>query len=237
MSIATEITRLQTAKADLKTAIEGKGVTVPSATKIDGYADLVDAIQTGGGGTDNLAERLNNTLLEYYSEDVTKTSDYSFYGDGANKLKTLHLPNCTVIGANLCLWNSGIETARFPKATSIGGNGAFSHASKLSVADIGLVGWIPGLTFEACTALTTIIIRKTNGIAGLASTNVFNSSRFANGGAGGTIYLPEVIYNHLGDGTSLDYQSASNWATIYGYGTITWAKLEGSAYESGDWSA
>lgn len=51
MSIATEITRLQTAKADLKTAIEGKGVTVPSATKIDGYADLVDAIQTGGGGS------------------------------------------------------------------------------------------------------------------------------------------------------------------------------------------
>lgn len=48
MSIATEITRLQTAKADLKTAIEGKGVTVPSATLIDGYADLVDSIPSGG---------------------------------------------------------------------------------------------------------------------------------------------------------------------------------------------
>ena len=50
MSVAREITRLQGAKADLKTAIEGKGVTVPSATKLDGYADLVDDIQTGGGG-------------------------------------------------------------------------------------------------------------------------------------------------------------------------------------------
>ena len=49
MSIATDLTRLQTAKADLKTAIEGKGVTVPSATKIDGYADLVESIETGGG--------------------------------------------------------------------------------------------------------------------------------------------------------------------------------------------
>lgn len=56
MSIATEITRLQTAKADLKTSIEGKGVTVPSATKIDGYADLVDSIQTGGGGAFKVAE-------------------------------------------------------------------------------------------------------------------------------------------------------------------------------------
>lgn len=49
MSIASEITRLQGAKSDLKDAIEGKGVTVPSATKLDGYADLVDAISQGGG--------------------------------------------------------------------------------------------------------------------------------------------------------------------------------------------
>lgn len=44
MSIATEITRLQTAKSDLATAIANKGVTVPSSTLIDGYASLVDAI-------------------------------------------------------------------------------------------------------------------------------------------------------------------------------------------------
>lgn len=50
MSVTSEITRLQNAKADLKTAIEGKGVTVPSSTKLDGYADLVDSISGGGGG-------------------------------------------------------------------------------------------------------------------------------------------------------------------------------------------
>ena len=50
MSIASEISRIQTAKADLKTAIENKGVTVPSSTKLDGYADLVDSIEQGGGG-------------------------------------------------------------------------------------------------------------------------------------------------------------------------------------------
>lgn len=52
MSVASEITRLQNAKADLKTAIEGKGVTVSSSTKLDGYADLVDSIQQGGGSED-----------------------------------------------------------------------------------------------------------------------------------------------------------------------------------------
>lgn len=47
MSIASEISRLQGAKADIKTAIEAKGVTVPSAALIDDYANYVDAIQQG----------------------------------------------------------------------------------------------------------------------------------------------------------------------------------------------
>lgn len=50
MSIASEITRLQTAKADLKTAIEGKGVTVSSSAKLDAYPALVESISGGGGG-------------------------------------------------------------------------------------------------------------------------------------------------------------------------------------------
>ncbi len=50
MSIASEISRLQSAKADIIDAIEDKGVTVPSGSTLDDFADLVEAIQTGGGG-------------------------------------------------------------------------------------------------------------------------------------------------------------------------------------------
>lgn len=48
MTIASEITRLQGAKADLKTSIEAKGVTVPSSATIDTYSGYVDQIQQGG---------------------------------------------------------------------------------------------------------------------------------------------------------------------------------------------
>ena len=51
MAISDEISRLQTAKADLKTAIENKGVTVPSSAKLDSYSTYVDSIEQGGGGT------------------------------------------------------------------------------------------------------------------------------------------------------------------------------------------
>ena len=51
MTIATEITRLQTAKTAIATAIGAKGVTVPPTTHFDGYAALVDQISSGGGSS------------------------------------------------------------------------------------------------------------------------------------------------------------------------------------------
>ena len=49
MSIQTELTRLTNAKAAIKTAIEGKGVTVPEGTLLDGMASLIESIEAGGG--------------------------------------------------------------------------------------------------------------------------------------------------------------------------------------------
>ena len=48
MSIQTELTRLTNAKAAIQTAIEGKGVTVPSGTLLDGMASLIESIEAGG---------------------------------------------------------------------------------------------------------------------------------------------------------------------------------------------
>jgi hypothetical protein len=47
MSISSEISRLTQAKADIKTAIESKGVTVPSSAKLDDYPELIDDIEQG----------------------------------------------------------------------------------------------------------------------------------------------------------------------------------------------
>lgn len=42
MSVPIQIERLETAKTDIKAAIQGKGVTVPNGTKIDGMAGLLN---------------------------------------------------------------------------------------------------------------------------------------------------------------------------------------------------
>ena len=48
MSIQTELTRITNAKAAIKAAIEGKGVTVPDGTLLDGMASLIESIEAGG---------------------------------------------------------------------------------------------------------------------------------------------------------------------------------------------
>lgn len=50
MSIQSELTRLENAKSEIKAAIEGKGVTVPDTTLLDGMAALIESIGAGAGG-------------------------------------------------------------------------------------------------------------------------------------------------------------------------------------------
>ena len=50
MSVASEITRIQNAKSDIKSAIENKGVSVPSNALIDTYATYISQISGGSSG-------------------------------------------------------------------------------------------------------------------------------------------------------------------------------------------
>ena len=60
MSVASEIARLQNAKASIKTAIENKGVTVGDI-KLDAYSAKIDEISTGAEPTGTLEITQNGT--------------------------------------------------------------------------------------------------------------------------------------------------------------------------------
>ena len=87
-------------------------------------------------------------------------------------------------------------------------------------------------TFTNDTVLKTLVLRQSSHIPPLLNVNAFNGTPFASGGSGGDIYIPKSLYDHLGDGTTLDYKAATNWATVDGYGTITWHSIEGGYYET-----
>ena len=52
MSIQIDLTRIKNAKAAIKAYIEGKGLTVPDATLLDGMASMLESIEAGGGDFD-----------------------------------------------------------------------------------------------------------------------------------------------------------------------------------------
>lgn len=77
MSIQTELTRITNAKAAIKAAIEGKGVTVPDATLLDGMAALIDSIPAGGGMKVEVfsltpAEQISSVKYEIGETTITK---------------------------------------------------------------------------------------------------------------------------------------------------------------------
>ena len=72
MSVQSEITRLQNAKAAIKAAIEGKGVTVPEATLLDGMAALIESIEAGGGGGNLVTGEVTfESDLNLYNQSLT----------------------------------------------------------------------------------------------------------------------------------------------------------------------
>lgn len=90
MSVQSEINRLATAKTAIGTAIAGKGVAVPSGTKLDGMAALIDGI--GAGGEDVSAETAEYTsLLTDLETAIDALPDAGSGGGGAVETCNVHI--------------------------------------------------------------------------------------------------------------------------------------------------
>lgn len=190
------------------------------------------------------ANALNDTQLTSITD-----ADFPSLGVGTRYDVVLRLPTtCKSIklsGPQIALASGayplrdckGLQTAEFPYAAyDVGqsyrglGGFAFYSCTALTMADCGYVQSIAANAFGNSTNFSTLILRYSS-IVTLANENAFTGTKFKSGGAGGTIYIPKVLYDHLGDGSSMDYKAASKWSIVDGYGTITWAKIEGSPYE------
>lgn len=210
-------------------AITENGTTIEDVTNYASAEITVDVSGSSGISWDDIA--LNSIPSGEIVLSGTSVGAYAFaYRSGTNPWK-VRGNNVTYLNQNSFRESKYLTEAKFPALTTQHATGySFYGCTRLAVVDWGLCN-IPNNTFVNCSALKTLILRKTTGIQTCASTDVFKGTPFKSGGTCGTIYIPEVLYNHLGDGTELDYKASTNWSTYDGYGTITWAKLEGSAYE------
>ena len=91
MSIQTELTRITNAKAAIKAAIEGKGVTVPETTLLDGMAALIEAIEAGGGGDFNFDGYIGITKATSGTYTVTNNRKAVYISHGLGEIPKIAL--------------------------------------------------------------------------------------------------------------------------------------------------
>ena len=121
MSVASEITRLNGAKADIIQAITDKGVTVPSSAKLDDMALLIASITGGGGGDTLRVARIDSVRGNFIVDDNgyigLRLNDY-FPHDGGTFLDNYAV---VVSGADFSSAGLGQVTFLTPGTDSIGG--------------------------------------------------------------------------------------------------------------------
>ena len=150
---------------------------------------------------------------------------------GCTNLVDVYVPNENGCGAGTYTNCTSLTHLALPSNTACYGN-AFQSCTNLQAIDFGKrTQLFRTIIFQNCSSLQTIVLRGDT-LTTLSYTNVFDGTPFASGDTGGTIYIPKVLYDELGTGSSLDYKAATNWSTLDGYGTVTWAQIEGSEYEN-----
>lgn len=139
-----------------------------------------------------------------------------------NLLTTVNLPALTIAGADTFAYCKGLTVATLPLLKHIVGN-AFSNCSELTTVKIYEATSISSRVFYNCSKLNTIVIRQDDMVCSVASRDAFSGTPFAEGGTGGTVYVPATLIE--------TYQKASNWAALYAAGTCNFVAIEGSEYE------
>lgn len=251
-------TQLDTDLTSVANAIRTKGGTSAQLAFPAGFVSAIDAIPTGGGG-DTFGDYLATNLGDYSNDTLTIIKGYSCYryAGGAGNLR---FPNVTEIGVSAFYISRTGDVFFAPKARLTGGSVFYGDAGvKTAVlkcpgnqaeafrsyigmaletvdfadtdAAVSNSHTFGNRFFQNCASFNKLILRAPD-LYKFTYMEVFLGTPFASGGSGGTIYIPKSLYDHLGDDSSLDYKAATNWSTLDGYGTITWAKIEGSIYEN-----
>lgn len=219
---AQKLQNIIDSKAAISAAIEAKGGTVPQ--ELSGYGPAIEALPSGGGGSDVAAKIVDRTVTEVTSADLsgaTSIGQHAFYacsnltaatipnsvtsiGDaafqGCNHLTSITIPNSvTSIGQNAFNSCFGLTSLVIPDGVTSIGNYAFAYCSGLTSVTIpGSVTSIGNSAFRNCSNCLIYDFSNHTSVPTLVNTNAFQSTN-----ANKKIIVPDALYD--------SWKAANNW--------------------------
>lgn len=155
---------------------------------------------------------------------ITKIDSYAFCY--CSSLKNIYVPNVTSCSGVYIFANcTSLEGVVLPSIVGVTAGHCFAGSTAIQYIDFGENFDRVNSTdaFLNCSSLKNLIIRKPT-LSTLSNISNFNGTPFADGGVGGTLYVPQALIS--------EYQSATNWSTILGYDDNQILPIEGSQYEN-----
>ena len=169
MAIYDQINRIKNAKAAIKTAIEGKGVTVGNGT-IDTYADKIDQIQQGGDATTIMLVERTGTSVQIPA-GTTKIGNYAFYVYPT--LTTVTIPDSVTSIGEYAFGTSGLTSVTIPESVHAISQSCFSYCNKLATVSLpDTLTTIAQNAFTGCSVLTALTIPANVTTIGAGALNI-----------------------------------------------------------------
>ena len=247
MSVATEITRLQNAKADLKASINAKTDSqhqIDNET-IDEYADFVDSIQTGGDlptkgfivnewDANGYPTKVTTVGLTKIPTEYFRNFSGSYLNIGSTIREVVFPSEVTEIDGNCFYSNTIITNVSMPSVTSIKAN-CFYYCSNLLLSELpAQLAVLEVGTFDSCkkitvdkipNAITTIYgatFRSCTGIKKMNLNNVETVEANAFRGSGlYSFYAPSIINLYGSSGSQKSFGDCLNLKAVWIGSSIT----------------
>lgn len=158
-TISDELSRLIQAKADIKSALEEKGLTIGDSSTLDEYPALIQEMQTGGGSdTSTIIDLIERDITSFeIPEGTTKIGNCAFAN--CNTLMNVTIPNSVTFIDQQAFTNcTKLSEIIIPNLVTSIGAYAFSNAGINRVIMPNLVTSIGGYAFDNNSKLNEIVL-------------------------------------------------------------------------------
>lgn len=160
-------------------------------------------IESGAVFEDFLTQIIEGTMTELVNDRATSVKDYAFYKN--TLIEKIDLKNVINIGQYAFNTCRKIKTLNLPNVKTIG-TSAFQYCTGITKIELNKIETLESNCLQHCASLKSLVIRNTEKVCTMKSSNVLGGSITE---SGGFVYVPDNLVD--------SYKNATNWSSYINF--------------------